>query len=211
MTLLDLKNLLSSPETEHIEYKEARSGFSVLGGEKKERKSVLGYAVAIGNEGGGVLVLGVNDKRQIVGTNALMNPEEVKSQIYAQLGKRIEIEELYDGKNRVVVIHIPERPRGDIFRFYGIPLMRVGEELREMDTSMQREILNEVYADFSAQICPGATIQDLDETAIQMLRERWSTKSRNPSISSLSNEKLLSDLELIDESGHITYTALIIL
>lgn len=211
MNLSDFKQLITSPETERIEYKEARSSFSVLGWDKRDRKCVLGYSVAIGNEGGGVLVLWVNDKREIVGTNAIPNPEEVKSQIYTQIGKRIEIEELWDSENRVVIIHIPERPRGDMFRFYGIPLMRVGEELREMDTSMQREILNEVYADFSAQICSGATLPDLDNMAVRILQERWSTKSHNPEILTLPTKKLLSDLELTDENGHVTYAAMILL
>ena len=102
MNLSELKQLITQPENEHLEFKEAKSLFSVLGGDKKNRKSVLGYCVALGNEGGGKLILGVSDKkpRKVIGTLALSNFGDVKSKIYQKLNLKIEMQEIFDEKNK---------------------------------------------------------------------------------------------------------------
>ena len=46
-------------ETEHIEFKLAEKSFSFESG----RRSLCGYSVALANEGGGRLILGVTDKK----------------------------------------------------------------------------------------------------------------------------------------------------
>jgi ATP-dependent DNA helicase RecG len=81
MILEELNNLLSADrETEHLEFKEQKNQMSILGNDGKQKKSLYGYCVALGNEGGGYLLLGVKNnlnpltgKRDIVGTNALSN------------------------------------------------------------------------------------------------------------------------------------------
>jgi len=46
-----LKNLLQVKfENEHLEFKEAKKEVSITGGDKKEKKSLLGYVVALANE-----------------------------------------------------------------------------------------------------------------------------------------------------------------
>src|SRR3989338_6036804 len=97
--LIDLLKVKS--EKECIEFKEAKSQFSVLGNNERNRNSILGLAVAMGNEGGGKLLLGVKNAinpkteyRDIVGTSALENIEQVKSQIFTHLKIRIGIDEI---------------------------------------------------------------------------------------------------------------------
>ena len=53
-TLEELQGWLSEPEGERLEFKEAKQGI--------DRDTVHRYCVAIANEGGGHLVLGVADK-----------------------------------------------------------------------------------------------------------------------------------------------------
>lgn len=57
--------LVNHPETRTVEFKAARETFS--------RDEAINYCVAIANEGGGELVLGITDKlpRQICGSNAI--------------------------------------------------------------------------------------------------------------------------------------------
>lgn len=215
MELASLMQLLKKRENEHLEFKEAESSFSILGNKGKNRRSVLGYCVAIGNEGGGKLILGVSNKipRKIIGTSAMPIFEDVKSKIYGYLGIRIEIEEILDEKSkRVVIINIPSKSIGQALKFYGIPLMRIGEELKEMDDATMRKILNEKKPDWSAEICVAATIEDLDSAAILAARDNY--KKKNPRIAKEVNKwsnRLFLDKAKITIKGKITNTAILLL
>ena len=72
-TINDLKHLRESED--HIEFKAAKHNYPFNGGSKSEpkerRRCVLGYIVALANEGGGLLVLGMHDSypHKVVGTD----------------------------------------------------------------------------------------------------------------------------------------------
>jgi ATP-dependent DNA helicase RecG len=218
MTQKELDKILAvKSENEHIEFKEAKEKFSILGGKDKNRKSLYGYCVAIGNEGGGKIILGVKDKtntetgkRDIVGTKSFNNITQVKSQIYGVLKHRIDIEEMKTEQGRIVIIYIPPRPVGRAFKFYGTKLMRDGEGLTEMDDNTEINIFNENIKDFSAEICEGIDINDLDRNAIKILKLRWSKKSGNKEYNNLTNENILRKLLLMKENK-ITYAGLLLL
>ena len=61
----DLEQWLAKPEGEQLEFKEARSQFS--------SDILTRYCVAIANAGGGRMILGVNDRREVVGSAAFAN------------------------------------------------------------------------------------------------------------------------------------------
>ena len=88
--------------------------------------------------------------------------------------------------------------------------MRAGEDLAAMTPDMLRRIFDEAGPDFSAEICPKATLADLDPAAIESLRGRWARHSGNKALAKRPVEKLLRDAELILPSG-VTYAALILL
>jgi len=215
MTIEELREIMKFKENEHLEFKEAKVSFSVFGDNGKYKKSVLGYCVALGNERGGRLILGVSEKfpREIVGSSAVQNFGKVKSKIYQNLGIRINIEELIDEESkRVVIINIPSRKIGAPLKFYGIPLMRVDEELNEMDDATETKIRNEIKPDWSATICQNATVNDLDLKAISVARDKFKTK----------NPKLIKEVDEWDDEvflnksklaikGRITNTAIILL
>ena len=55
---------------------------------------------------------------------------QLESDIYRDTTIRPEIYELYDEENRrVLVIEVPSRPIGKVFKFEDVPLMRVGREI----------------------------------------------------------------------------------
>lgn len=109
----------------------------------------------------------------------------------------------------MLVIHIPGRPKGKLYKFEDVPLMRVGEELKVMPDDIIRDILLENENDFSAEICPAATLDDLDAEAIEILKRKYAAKQRNTHFLTLAQPQILGDLGLIVD-GQLTYAALIL-
>jgi ATP-dependent DNA helicase RecG len=216
MTITELKKL---KETENkVEFKEAKAGnYSFNGGGKVDpkdrRKCIIGYVVAFANEGGGYLVFSVHDKHphQIVGTNQCLDAVgKLEQDIYREKQIRIEVLELYDEGKRVLVIKVPARPAGKVYKFEDVPLMRVGEELLPMSDEQYLKIIQEQEPDFSERICETLDLSDLEEEAIQKMKEAYAEKQKNPLFLTQSNEQCLNDLHLL-KGGKVTYAALILL
>ena len=215
MTILELKQLKESEDK--VEFKEAKHNFSFAGSEHREqeerRKCFLGYVVAFANEGGGKLVMGMNDEfpHLVVGTDfAKGKIGALEDETYKRLGIRVRFEELFENRKRVLVTHVSTRPVGKMLKFEGVPLMRVGDSLRNMSDEEMFSILSEQEPDFSAKFCDGISIADLDEAAIKKMKESYARKQKNPGFMQLSTEQVLTDLKL-SESGKLNYAALILL
>ncbi|MFN8326034.1 ATP-binding protein [Flavobacterium sp.] len=216
ITIEKLKKLKESEDK--VEFKKGEGGnVSYNGGNKPNpsdrRRCILGYVTALCNEEGGYLVIGMTDNypHEVVGTNQNLGTiGELESSIYRDTEIRPNIYELYENEKRVLVIEVPSRPAGKVFKFEDVPLMRVGEELKPMSDEVYLKIINEQEPDFSQQFCEDLQISDLDERAITILKEKYSLKQNNPNFKTLSNEQLLSDLELL-KNGKLTNAALILL
>lgn len=215
MTIEELKQLKESEDK--VEFKAATHNFSYAGSEHRDqeerRRCFLGYVVAFANEGGGMLVLGMADKapHDVVGSDfAQGKVGSLEDETYSRLGIRVRMEELYENGLRVLIAHIPARPVGKMMKFEGVPLMRVGESLRNMSDEEMFAILSEQEPDFSAKFCEGISIADLDEAAIKKMKESYARKQKNPGFLQLSTEQVLTDLKLLD-NGKLTYAALILL
>ncbi len=209
MNIDEIKRLRESEDK--VEFKEAQQQYSY----NSSRRSVLGYVVALANENGGKLILGVKENKSglhhIVGSRSWEGLEgKLAEDIYRDLQIRVNTEVLFEGTNRVLVIHIPSRPVGKPIKLNDVPLMRVGEDLLPMSDEQLFKILLEQEPDFSARICEGLTLGDLDQSAIERMKERYSVKRNNPSFRSMGTERVLSDLRLLS-NGRLTYAALILL
>ena len=214
-TITELQNLREKED--HVEFKEAKHNYPFAGGDRKEPKDrrhcVLGYIVALANEKGGKLILGMADKypHRVVGSDfAVGQVLNLENEIYERLHIRVHNEELYGDGKRVLVINVPSRPIGKALRFEGVPLMRTGETLREMDDAEYFSIISEQDPDYSAKICDGLTIDDLSEAAIDKMRKLVSDKRKNKDVLSVSSKQFLSDLSLYND-GKLTYAALVLL
>ncbi len=155
--------LLLPTETENLEFKEAKQQF--------DSTKLLRYCVAIANERGGYLVLGVTDKppRQVVGTQAFSNDtnlNSIKSRIVEKLQIRVDVEELFHPDGRVVVFIIPSRPVGQPIHIDGTYLMRAGEDLVPMTPDVLRRIFDEGKPDWFMQ---AAYISARSEEVISLL------------------------------------------
>ena len=191
---------------DRVEFKKGENGNVSYNGSGKDkpadrRRCILGYVVALCNEGGGRIVIGMHDDypHQVIGTKqAIDGVGQLESNIYRDVSIRPEVYELYSKDDkRVLVIEVPGRPIGVVYRFEDVPLMRVGEELKPMDNKTLLSILQEQEPDFSEQYCAEATTNDLDDEAIKILKEKYARKQKNPSFTSLPNRQALSDLGLI--------------
>lgn len=203
VTLADLQRWLAERESPHLEFKEAKNTFS--------EDYVQKYVVALGNEGGGHLVLGVADRvpRNVVGSNAFRNIDGIQQQLYQKFRKHIPIVELEHEGKRVVVFEIPGRPRGVPLELNGAFLMRSGESVIPMTPERLREIFDELTPDFTDEVCAGATFDDLDAAAIARLLDLWSKKAGEDK-RRLGDRQALEDLGLI-KGTQIRYGALILL
>ncbi len=161
LTPAEIDIWLTAPsEDQHLEFKEAREQFS--------REKMAEYCVAIANEGGGNLVLGVSDKspRHVVGTIEARNPTELEKHLFDLLGFRVGIEVVEHPKGRVVVCHIPERPRGTAYHLHGKYLMRAGSSL----VPMSEDRLRAIFAEGEPNWLEGSALQNIDaQTVIDML------------------------------------------
>ena len=149
ITLDTLTRWLTAPaESEHLEFKEAKQQFDTT--------KLLRYCVALANEGGGHLALGVSDRppRKVVGTQAFAaasDLNDMKARIVEKLRIRVDAVELAHPDGRVLVFEIPSRPSGHPLDFDGAYLMRAGEDLVPMTPDQLRRIFAEGQPDWFSQ------------------------------------------------------------
>jgi ATP-dependent DNA helicase RecG len=146
-TLQDLERWIGvQRENEHLEFKEAKNQYDLA--------KIFRYCVALANEGGGKLILGVTDKlpRRIVGSQAFGNTGEIQNRIINKLHFRVEIEELNHPNGRVLIFHVPSRPVGTAYQLEGMYLMRSGEETIPMTEDQLRKIFIEGKFNWMEQI-----------------------------------------------------------
>ena len=202
-TFEQLMQWLAEPEGVRLEFKEAKNRYDF--------DKLVDYCVALANEGGGKIILGVTDRRprQIVGTAAFDEPGRTEAGLHQRLSHRIPVEELLLPQGRVLVVHVPSRLPGTAWQFEGRYLKRAGDDLAPLGSTELQAMFAETGPDFSAECCAGATLQDLMPTAIALFRERWAQKTRDPRKLQWSDSETLTNAELLVD-GQLTFAALIL-
>lgn len=198
-----LQNWLAEPEGTRLEFKEAKQNYHF--------DKLVAYCVALANEGGGKIILGVTDRRprRIVGTAAFAEPGRTEAGLHERLSHRIPVEELHAAEGRVLVVHVPARLPGTAWQSEGRYLKRAGDELAALSDAELRAMFAETGTDFSAETCPGAAVSDLSPRAIEVFRTRWASKTRDDRKAQWTDEQTLANAELWAD-GRITYAALIL-
>ena len=132
-------------EHQNLEFKEAKTQF--------DNRKLYQYCVALANEGGGHLLLGIEDRppRRVVGSAAFRDPVDMAAKMFQKLGFRVEVEEVAHPDGRVVVFTVPGRALGTAFAFEGAYLMRAGEELVPMSEDRLRAIFAEGQPNWLSQ------------------------------------------------------------
>lgn len=185
--------LASRSEHQRLEFKEAKNQFDA---QKLNR-----YCVALANEGGGELVLGVTDKapRRVVGTSAFDNPITTAERLFTAVGFRVDVEAVSHPDGRVVIFHVPSRPRGTAYHLDGAYLMRSGQELVPMSEDRLRAIFSEGQPDWLEEPARGdltaeAVVELLDTHAFFSLVGMPYPTTREAVIDRLRAERLIDEV-----------------
>lgn len=181
-------------EHQNLEFKEAKTQLDF-------RKSCE-YCVALANEGGGFLLLGIADKppRPVVGTLACNDVVGMAAKLFETIRFRVDVEEVIHPDGRVVVYHVPSRPRGTAYHLDGKYLMRAGEELVPMTEDQLRKIFAEGEPDWSekhakANVDDQTVIELLDtQTYFELLKLPY-PKSQEGVLDRLVRERLIDSLD----------------
>lgn len=182
MTEAKLNTLLAvRSENEHIEFKEAKTNFHF--------EKLVDYCVALANEGGGYIVLGVTDKppRKVVGTQAFEMPEKTVAGIYERIYLKVLWQEIRHADGRVLVFEVPPRPVGHPLSYEGRYWMRAGEELVPMTPDQLKRIIDEGKPDFIDQ---AARSDCTEEDVVSLLDVQGYFDLRNRPLPSTRTEVL---------------------
>lgn len=212
-------SLIQHKESEVVEFKKAENNFDF---------DDLGkYFSALSNEANlrglpfAWLVFGYDEKKhEIIGTS-YKDGEGALNKLKHDLTNNMSDGQTFreiipvevDGK-RILMFKIPASPRNIVMKWKGIAYGRDGESLKPLNQSKQDEIRNQTpYRDWSAEIVPNATLDDLDEVAIAKARKMFKkVHSRIPvaEVNAWSDEKFLSKCGLMID-GKLTRAAIILL
>ena len=109
----ELQTWMDAREDEHLDLKRQKPRFDF--------ETLVKYCVALANEGGGRMILGVTDKlpRTVVGSQAYRNLEKIKADLIEQLRLRVDAEEIQHPDGRVLVFQVPSRPIGIAIEYKG--------------------------------------------------------------------------------------------
>ena len=204
-------------ENDVVEFKEAKNSFSF--------DKIGKYFSALSNEANlkgercAWLLFGIKDNHQVVGSRFRENHKDLQSlkkEVADKTTKRltfVNIHTVQHSNGRVLLLEIPAAPQGIPIAWEGHYFGRDGESLGPLSLEEIERIRkqNKVY-DWSAAICPNASIQDLCSEAISIARGAFATK--NPKLAGEAqhwdDETFLNKAKLTI-AGQVTRTAILLL
>ena len=196
MTIDEIKKLIQNGEKIDVEFKESKNALT---------KDVFDTVCSFNNRNGGHIILGINDKRDIVGvsedkvdkimkefTTAINNPQKMYPPLYL-IPEVFEI----DGK-RVIYIRVPEGYQ--VCRHNG----RIWDRSYEGDINItdHSELVYKLYARkqgsyFVNKVYPNLDIDFLDNSVIEKAKRMAISRNKNHVWENMSNEELLRSANLI--------------
>lgn len=214
-----LTDALSLPaETEIVEFKEAKESYDF--GKLGKYFSALSNEANLKGKSCAWLIFGVeNKKHQIIGSRYRTSRKDLDS-LKKEIGDKttqsisfMEIYELQKPEGRVVMFQIPAAPHGIPVSFEGFYYGRLNESLIALNIEKIDRIRNQaIGADWSKNIVPDATIDDLDAEAILKAREQFKLKhpALKDEVDSWNDVTFLNKAK-ITLNGKITNTAILLL
>lgn len=207
--LLLLHKLIERFEYELVEFKEANRDY--------DKNKIGQYVSAISNESNllnqqfGWLIFGVRNKdKKIVGTDYRQKSglDQLRQEI--AIGTNgvtfMEIMEVFpevDGEEkRVLLFKIPSAPTAMPTPWQGHYYARNGESLTSLSIDKQDRIRQQSKKDWSKQTLEQATIEMLDQEAVQIARTKYKEKKNRPHIS--------EDVDTMDDGQFLTKVKLMI-
>ena len=214
-----LTHLLNHSENEVVEFKAAKNNYDV---------DDLGkYFSALSNEANlrehdfAWIVFGVDNKTHIVTGTNFKEGEQALNRLKQDMSQHTtdnlifrEIVPLFIEGKRVLMFKIPASPRNIVMHWKGIAYARDGESLKPLNQTKRDEIRHQSpIPDWTAQLVPNASIDDLDELAIATARVMYKKVHSNipaQEIDGWSKEDFLSNSNMMRD-GQITRAAILLL
>jgi len=223
MTEQDINKVLSDAialpaEIEIVEFKQAKDNFHF--------DKIGQYFSALSNEANlkskscAWLIFGVEDaEHKIVGSHyrsERKSLDRLKKEIADKTTNNISFIEIYElnkPEGRVILFQIPAAPQGIPIAFDGFYYGRANESLVALNIEKIERIRNQVLnRDWSRDIVPDATFDDLDSEAILKAREQY--KQKHPAL--IEDVDGWDDVTFLNKAkitlkGKITNTAILLL
>lgn len=195
-----------------IPYEAETTEFKKTLGQKEKSGEDL---VAFANKNGGIIYFGISDERTILGIQnfsekmlrdlSQIYTDNTEPKLYPEITK-----EIISGKDVIKVTIQPSQTPYHTFK--GKAYLRVGSSSKYMGQEEYKKRLLEyqrnIY-DFSAKICEGVSVDDLEPSALDVLQRQWARKEGNESFLTFSHEEVLEKL-LLKRGECITMTALLL-
>lgn len=196
MTKEEIKKLIATGEKIDVELKESKNTLN---------KDIYDTVASFNNRTGGHIILGVNDKREIVGVNpakvdkmikdfttAINNPKKLYPPLYLTPEHIV-----VDGKD-LIYIRVPE---GNQVCRHG---SRIYDRSYEGDVNItdSSELVYKLYARkqgsyFVNKVYPNLTLECLEASIIAKVRKRASIRNQSHSWKDMTDEELLRSANLI--------------
>ena len=205
-------------ETEWVEFKEANNSydFSKLG----KYFSALSNEANLKNQACGWLVFGVRNDRSICGTRFRENASDLDS-LKHELARAtggvtfLDIHVVQECQARILMFQIPPAPQGLPVSFQGHWYGRDGESIVALSLQELEWIRSQArLEDWSAGVCPDASIGDLEPQAIRVARANFRAKNQTKpfaaEIDSWSDESFL-DRAKLTVGGKVCRTSLLLI
>lgn len=196
MTVDEVKKLIQDGEKIDVEFKESKDTIT---------KDVFDTVCSFNNRNGGHILLGVNDKREIVGVNkdrvdkvikefttSINNPQKIYPPLYL-------LPEVFEIDNKKIIhIRVPEGYR--VCRHNG----RIWDRSYEGDVNVtdNSELVYKLYARkqgsyFVNKVYPNLDISFLDSSVIAKAKKMAISRNQNHVWKEISDEELLRSANLI--------------
>lgn len=196
MTVDEVKKLIQNGEKIDVEFKESKDTIT---------KDVFDTVCSFNNRNGGHILLGVNDKREIVGVNkdrvdkvikefttSINNPQKIYPPLYL-------LPEVFEIDNKKIIhIRVPEGYR--VCRHNG----RIWDRSYEGDVNVtdNSELVYKLYARkqgsyFVNKVYPNLDISFLDSSVIAKAKKMAISRNQNHVWKEMSDEELLRSANLI--------------
>lgn len=213
-------SLIGKRENEVVEFKRAENNFDF---------DDLGkYFSALGNEANlrglkfAWLIFGYDEKKHSIVGTSYKNGEVALNNLKHDFAQHTTDGQTFreiipvevDGK-RILMFKIPASPRNIVMKWKGIAYWRDGESLKPLNQSKQDEIRRQTpEPDWSAEIVPNATIDDIDELALAtariMYKKVHSSAIPASEVDEWTVEEFLSHSEMMRDGG-LTRAAILLL
>jgi ATP-dependent DNA helicase RecG len=186
------------PESQNIEWKESW------------RDEYLKWICGFANAKGGKIIIGKNDNGEIVGVaKAKRLMEDIPNKIQTQLGILYDVDlKDEDGKD---YIEIDVKPYDVLISYQGKYHYRSGSTKQELKgNALNKLLLKKAGKTWDDVVEPRATLDDIDNLAIEAFKKGATTSKRLPFIADEENIEQILDNLLLVEDGNLKRSAILL-